>query len=57
MVFRIINEEVLVINLTVKEKNDLNEVHDCILVNYKFDFVLSGVYKIISMLTEKVKRG
>jgi len=29
-----------VINLTIKEKNDLNEVYDCLLVNNRFDYIL-----------------
>ncbi len=55
IIFVIINKEVLVRNLTVKEKNDLNEVHNCILVNYKFDFILRGIYKIINIFTRRLK--
>jgi len=36
-----------VINLTIKEKNDLNEVYNCLLVNNRFDSILMILRTII----------
>ena len=38
--FKLKEKAGLVINLTIKEKNDLNEVYNCLLVNNRFDYIL-----------------
>ncbi len=45
------------INLTVKEKNDLNEVYNCLVINNKTESLLSGIYKIFYLFAGKIKRG
>ncbi|MDX1809025.1 MAG: hypothetical protein R3331_05760 [Sulfurospirillaceae bacterium] len=43
------------INLTIKEKNDLSEVYDCLLMQNQLEAVLCNVYKGIFKFVKKVK--
>ena len=56
ILFRLKGKGILVINLTIKEKNDLGEVYDCLLVNNKFDFVLDSFYKIGGLIIKRYKK-
>lgn len=57
ILFELRNKEIFVINLTVKEKNDLNEVHNCLLISNKLESLLGNIYRIIYIFMGKEKRG
>ncbi len=56
IIFKLKSKGILVINLTMKEKNDLGEVYDCLLVNNKFNLVLNKFYKISVLIFKKYKK-
>lgn len=42
------------INLTVKEKDDLKEVYDCLLIQNKIESALYNIYASICVFVKKV---
>jgi len=57
ILFRLKGKGILVINLTIKEKNDLDEVYNCLSADSKFNFALNSFYKVGELIIKKWKRN